>query len=111
MIDKIIEELEENAFEVDTRDYGRLDVVDIECAIEIVKKYENDVSYKYNLVFQKASSDGGYWGNDGWKDVTIYANSEQEAICKAKELTNCNYIRALKVVVTEPLPQPYKGEL
>lgn len=42
MIDKIIEELEENAFEVDTRDYGRLDVVDVECAIEIVKKYENN---------------------------------------------------------------------
>lgn len=56
---------------------------------------------QWNLTFQKCDSNGGFFGNDDWFDVTVFANNKSEAVDKAKKITECKYIRRLQCKAVE----------
>lgn len=75
---------------------------DLEIAIQALEKQITEKpKYKWHMTFQKCDRYGGYCGNNDWFDVTIYANNKSEAVLKAKTITECDYIRALKCEVVE----------
>lgn len=78
---------------------------DLEMAIQALEKQiAEKPKYKWHMTFQKCDAYGCYWNeNTGWFDVTVYANTKSEAVSKAKTITECTYIRALKCEVVEDL--------
>ena len=57
--------------------------------------------YKWRLKFQRCDSSGGYWGNDGWFEISVFADTYNSALKKAKEATGCSYVRAVTSIAEE----------
>ena len=57
--------------------------------------------FRWHFKFQRCSSDGGYWGNDGWFNISVIAPNYSEALKKAMEVTQCKYVRGIECSAEE----------
>ena len=57
--------------------------------------------YRWHFKFQRCSRDGGYWGNDGWFQISVIAPDYNTALQKAMGATKCNYVRAIETSAEE----------
>lgn len=75
---------------------------DLEMAIQALERQaQRKPKYKWHLTFQRCDAYGGYCSNEGWFDVTVYADNKSEAVAKAMQITECEHTRQLKCEVME----------